>query len=383
MINREITYKRDINNSYMIVPAMPEENFDEARMLKNRIENLLSVEKCYIGGVGQYWYNISGKQALDAYCRVHSISRDFFEKLILKLCRMVEALEWSLIDTNCLVLDPELVFLNSQGEEVYFAIYPFHKGELATELQQLLEFLLTKLDHKDATVVGWAYKLYEMSLVEGVSITELKRVILEERERSIELPKKDEYVLEIQPEEFLGKEIEKEQERESFLKQTMEKLRNCIWEKVKPYYDKGSAFIQKVLPKEAIEKEERERPVIVYPEEPEEAVNESAHPTVCLASKRNQVRELRCESHGLYPDFVLGMGSYVVGKSTNAQFRIPKDTVSQFHARIEWQGEAHYIEDLNSTNGTYVNEVLLNYRDRRRLEPGDRVLFGDVTYYYS
>ena len=146
MINREITYKRDINKSYMIIPTIPEDSFDEKLLLKRTIGNLLPVEKCYMASVGQYWYDITGKQALDAYCRIHSVGKEFFENLILKLCQMVELLEWNLVDVNCLVLDPELVFLNVYDEDVYFVAYPFHKGDFTTELHQLLEYLLTKLN---------------------------------------------------------------------------------------------------------------------------------------------------------------------------------------------------------------------------------------------
>ena len=221
MINREILYKRDMNNSYMIIPAMSEYSFDEGQLMEKSIEHLLPVEKCYVATMGQYWYDITGKQALDSYCRLHSIGKDFFQVLVLKLCQLVESLEWQLIDVNCVVLDPEMIFVNGYDEEVMFVAYPFHKGNLASEMQQLMEYLLTKLDHSDTSAIGWAYQLYEMTLRDGVSITAIKNAILEERAKK-RVP------LEQKPEELFAREIslQPEVEAETFLSSQEENFLN-------------------------------------------------------------------------------------------------------------------------------------------------------------
>ena len=48
----------------------------------------------------------------------------------------------------------------------------------------------------------------------------------------------------------------------------------------------------------------------------------------------------------------------------------PEAKVSRRHARISRRGEQYFIEDLGSTNGTFVNRG-------RRLLPGDRQLLRD------
>ena len=170
MINREITYERTVNRSYMKIPAVQEESFDETLMLKKHIFGLLPVEKCYVNGLGQYWYNISGRQALDAFCRVNQVGKEFFESLILRLCEQVDLLEWNLLDSNCLVVDPELIFVNHSGDDVSFVVYPYNKGDLFLDLQQLMEFLLTKLNHSEPEAVSAAYKIYELILSEGFTM---------------------------------------------------------------------------------------------------------------------------------------------------------------------------------------------------------------------
>ena len=54
------------------------------------------------------------------------------------------------------------------------------------ELQQLMEYLLSKLDHEDKEGVQQAYKLYDMTLQEGYSIKDLKQMILRTQEGKTE-----------------------------------------------------------------------------------------------------------------------------------------------------------------------------------------------------
>jgi hypothetical protein len=54
---------------------------------------------------------------------------------------------------------------------------------------------------------------------------------------------------------------------------------------------------------------------------------------------------------------------------------------SSRHARIEPQGGAMVLEDLGSTNGTYLNEELLD--GPRPLHAGDRIRIGDSTFTFE
>jgi len=54
---------------------------------------------------------------------------------------------------------------------------------------------------------------------------------------------------------------------------------------------------------------------------------------------------------------------------------------SNRHARLSRQGGVVVIEDLGSTNGTYLNEELLD--GPRPLHPGDRIRIGDSTFTFE
>ena len=53
--------------------------------------------------------------------------------------------------------------------------------------------------------------------------------------------------------------------------------------------------------------------------------------------------------------YQLHEGANVIGRGQDAQFRLPDTGVSRRHLEIRWDGQAAMLTDLNSTNGTTVN----------------------------
>jgi hypothetical protein len=74
-------------------------------------------------------------------------------------------------------------------------------------------------------------------------------------------------------------------------------------------------------------------------------------------------------------------GDLVLGRGDRAEIRLDDPFASSRHARIYEQGSIVVIEDLGSTNGTYLNEELL--QTPRPLHPGDRVRIGDSEFAFE
>ncbi|MEC7524504.1 MAG: FHA domain-containing protein [Myxococcota bacterium] len=68
--------------------------------------------------------------------------------------------------------------------------------------------------------------------------------------------------------------------------------------------------------------------------------------------------------------------SLLVGRSSRCALVLDESWVSGQHARLYWDGEAWWIKDLASRNGTFVNGEQLSAGSPRRLSRGDRVAFG-------
>ena len=62
------------------------------------------------------------------------------------------------------------------------------------------------------------------------------------------------------------------------------------------------------------------------------------------------------------------------------------EIVSRIHSDIRVEGDAYYIEDVGSSNGTYINNLPLLPGNRHRLRPGDRISLGKgdlVTFLFQ
>ncbi|MGB0679671.1 MAG: FHA domain-containing protein, partial [Polyangiales bacterium] len=70
---------------------------------------------------------------------------------------------------------------------------------------------------------------------------------------------------------------------------------------------------------------------------------------------------------------VLHEEAITLGRGSENNIVLENDSVSRSHARIEKRKQHWYVIDLDSTNGTFVNDVPIS---EHRLRRGDQVKIG-------
>lgn len=88
----------------------------------------------------------------------------------------------------------------------------------------------------------------------------------------------------------------------------------------------------------------------------------------------------RAPGHTPGMEYDLEQGA-VLGRGEQAEIRLEDPFASSRHARIVRQGGVMVLEDMGSTNGTYLNEEILG--GPTPLHPGDRVRIGDSEFTYA
>lgn len=73
--------------------------------------------------------------------------------------------------------------------------------------------------------------------------------------------------------------------------------------------------------------------------------------------------------------------STTLGRSKKCDIYINNPYLSKEHARITYVEDKFYIEDLGSTNGTFVNGKELGSRPVR-LKDNDKITFGDLSFLF-
>ncbi|WP_448561886.1 FHA domain-containing protein [Trichothermofontia sp.] len=122
-----------------------------------------------------------------------------------------------------------------------------------------------------------------------------------------------------------------------------------------------------------------------------------AVPAAPIAGQRTQLQQQTAHLLHLQTNTTLelpqGLTVIHIGKPND---RIPPDVdvsgfpnsdiVSRVHADIRLEGDDYYLEDVGSSNGTYVNNLPLAPGNRHRLRPGDRIALGKgdlVTFLFQ
>ena len=85
---------------------------------------------------------------------------------------------------------------------------------------------------------------------------------------------------------------------------------------------------------------------------------------------------------GLAPGGEYGVGpGLAIGRASGNEIRIDDSFASSRHARLYDRDGVVFIEDMNSTNGTYVNGRRLGAQ--QALRPSDRIRIGDTEFRFE
>jgi hypothetical protein len=74
-------------------------------------------------------------------------------------------------------------------------------------------------------------------------------------------------------------------------------------------------------------------------------------------------------------------GGVTIGRSPDADVQIEDRYSSGIHARIQARSGAYYVEDVGSTNGTYLNGHRLEYE--AQLADLDEIRIGDTEFRFE
>ncbi|MDX2176901.1 MAG: ATP-binding protein [Candidatus Sumerlaeia bacterium] len=82
-----------------------------------------------------------------------------------------------------------------------------------------------------------------------------------------------------------------------------------------------------------------------------------------------------------FPDFyAIGDGSTTIGRHPTNTIVLPFESISRFHARLDKRGDYFIVQDLNSSNGSFVNNERVT---QMTIHHGDVVTFGNVEFLFQ
>lgn len=240
---QEITFYKDRNHNYLILKdektkeikiedtkkekigqegieqehTKKEQNYYQERMITdNKISYLLECKIRYIDGERFFYYEISSKQSIRTMYLKKKIQYDRLCHLFEQIRDVFLELEKYLLDSRCLILDPDYIYGDPETGEFYFLYYPQSMAELEknslfqsslsqssvipnpvsknTEskdpvskdpvskrfkfqsLTALAEFLIERIDHEEEEAVAASYHIYEQIMDDKFILSDIMRI---------------------------------------------------------------------------------------------------------------------------------------------------------------------------------------------------------------
>lgn len=429
---------RSLNSNYqrILLDKKPEEKKYQYCMLnRGGIKGLLPCSLRYINGLAYLYYDITSKQNVAQLYEGRVIKRQWMKDFVWGVQQIQMVLSRFLLDSQNILWYPQQVFQDLESNVFSFLYVPYYEEE--NSFLRLLEFLVEHIDYEDEELVECVYHMYEQ--YEKCGNVYLQEQIFEDirlLEKTICPPEGKKEDKQGEKEKLRGEEEEKllaqnmtgweghenvegeekkRYEKAEMLKRTktdkaLKKDTKAIDKEMKNNKsDKSRAGREKVGSEAASEKVEKkgifsrwegrrkkerenreeyrmamELPMAGYSVAEEDSYEEEEWgKTIYMEAVSDMVKE-----PGLYTEKGILLQTihkpmHTIGKKKDEADVVLEDvSVSRLHARITKEQENYFLEDLNSTNGTFKNGLRMQPYEKRKLEEGDEIRLGKQILFF-
>lgn len=414
----KVTYKKDINHTYVVFEggAIDTNNFQTQMLLHNMAEGLLPCTILRMDQKELWQCECTGLQSLETYCKMHEIGKEDFVWIMNQILENIQELQDFLLNADNLYLMPGEIYLHPEKGKLLCCMTPVYRNDVLDSLKGILQFLLQYLSPEDQEVARIVYGFFRTLGKEDCTLADLWSHLYEKKKNCGQLS------------EDTGEKKKRESvsfedvtdDRDRLLEELFfdkkeepadwkEKIKNT---KISFDYIKKAAYIFPALAAvllflylafnswtmSGIEllgfaavivalqifsiycyrkwgREIKERNPI-FEEEPE-----SEDPGTVLLREPETKRYLLVRSD-TKEQYLLDQKEMIIGKHTEkAQILLTDPVVSRIHAKVMIKNQGIYIQDMNSKNGTYVNEKRLNESEEILLTYKDSLSIANIQFF--
>ena len=385
-------YIRNLNCNYvrMMLEEKPKESrYQYCILNRGGIRFLLPCSLRYIDGEAYLYYDISSTQNIAQLVAGRTLGREWMRDFLWGMERMQQELSRFLLEGRNVVWAPGQIYQDLEKKNFYFMYVPYCQKDTGFKL--LLEFWVEHIDYEDEALVEFVYGLHEQYTTAGDAC--LNRQIFEDFK---EVEKKEKQRRKAPLEERTAESesvtgLETLPDRSGF-QSTGEGPEMGDGDRKKGFLSflgsrrkkQDSVSYQEILRQQvgmqtlgAVSEESS------YGRDRELESEEEYGRTMYLEDQRQeQVRGLYRDNGELAVE--IDRLPFVIGKKKEeVDYALEDRSVSRIHARILEEDGILYLEDLNSTNGTYKNGLRMQPYEKRRLERDDELRFGMAEYTFQ
>ena len=391
-------FVRSLNSNYerILLDKKPEEKKYQYCMLsRGGIKGLLSCSLRYINGLAYLYYDITSKQNVAQLYERRPMKRQWVRDFVWGVKQIQVELSRFLLDDQNVLWYPQQIFQDLENNVFSFLYVPYYQEE--NSFLKLLEFMVEHVDYEDELLVECVYKMYEQYEKNGnvylqEQIFEDVKMLEEAvNPKQIEVVQEEEKVLTDAAEErkasYKGKNVQMEERAAAKTEGDNRKRERSSQDNTEMVAGKSEkkGFFSLLEGKRKKERENRGD----YQQAMQLSMSGYAVAEDTCYEEEEWGRTIYMEdtsvavkTFGLYtPKGVLvetlDKPTLTIGKKKEEVDLVLEDaSISRMHARITKEQEDFFLEDLNSTNGTFKNGLRMQPYEKRKLEEGDEVKLG-------
>ncbi|MCM1057028.1 MAG: FHA domain-containing protein [Firmicutes bacterium] len=381
-------FVRSLNCNYerILLEEKPEEKrYQYCILNRGGIKGLLPCSLRYINGAAYLYYNISSKQNIRQLYGGRCITRAWITGFMWSFRQIERELGRFLLDRKNILLHPDQIYQDLESNVFSFLYYPYYEGE--SGFKELLEFWVEQIDYNDEALTACIYQMYEQYERNGDVYLQTK--IFEDAERLENADRQGS----AEKEGNTGRSAEftgagspakmAEQAEAGNAGGTAGHVEAAGSGKAEKTGNKHffGMFMSKKKERELREsyRQDMQERMQGYAVAEETTYGEEYGKTIYIEGGE-QIKTKReiCTPEGKVLAVIDRPITTIGKRKEEADIVLEDMSVSRLHARIVKEKEKYYIEDLNSTNGTFKNGLRLQPYERRELEQEDEIKTGRV-----
>ena len=366
----EVAYKKDGKQNYMIFRdcEVDESDYQFQMLMYNNIEGLIPVSIKKINDHQELYYDITSKVSMQTMYAKKGITGSEVYQFLQSLNLLAEKLKEYLLNLDDIVFEPESIFIERKEQKYYYCYLPNNKGDFHENIRNLLDRLLEYINYDDKKSVLVLYGMQQITMNSDFTITELIECAKENFETNKQRPKENYSIREVR-----GGNVytSNEAPREEIDQKEKSGIASKIlqWKRKKKYQSEDEITgIQTFGQAEEIQEE------MMYKDTEEETrllMNMEIEELFTLKSVNAE--KLIKISPTRFP--------CIIGKSIkSSDICIDNPVISRVHMRIFKEKGSFLIEDLNSTNGTYLNNEKLEAYSPQCIRQGDEIMLANINF---
>jgi len=367
MLQTEYVRSLQCNYERLLLDKKPEERrYQYCILNRGGIKGLLPCSLRYIDNQAYLYYDISSRQNIAQLFGEKTISRGWLRDFIWSFQQINQELDRFLLDGRNIIWFPEQIFQDLENNVFSFVYIPYYENE--TGFQNLLDFWVEHIDYQDEVLVECVYLIHDQFDKNGDVY--LQNQIFEDLKR-LDNPVENKVPEQEAIQETMQEEMQRDGGRLDLPKEEKKGIFSIFEGRKKKNKEIRDTYRQTmqdamkgyaVAEEPAYEEEEFGRTVYI---------EEKTDPSMLIHRFYSPEGKLLAS---------LEKPVLSVGKRRGEVDLVLDDiSVSRMHARIIKEDREVYLEDLNSTNGTFKNGLRLEPYEKRKLEEGDEIKCGKAV----